>query len=113
MTQSVVVQGESAWTLFSYAFRFIYGAPFFCGRLTFVFPSPPLPPFLTVGQCGNQIGCRFWDLALREHAAVNKVRSPAHSRGRVSARAQYGVQRWGRAFIGRRGALGRKLYRRL
>eukprot|EP00037_Helgoeca_nana_P019167 m.185893 g.185893 ORF g.185893 m.185893 type:complete len:155 (+) comp24748_c0_seq6:250-714(+) len=24
-----------------------------------------------VGQCGNQIGCRFWDLALREHAAVN------------------------------------------
>ena len=28
---------------------------------------------LTVGQCGNQIGCRFWDLALREHAAVNKV----------------------------------------
>uniref|UniRef100_A0A803YIK0 Tubulin/FtsZ GTPase domain-containing protein n=1 Tax=Meleagris gallopavo TaxID=9103 RepID=A0A803YIK0_MELGA len=26
-----------------------------------------------VGQCGNQVGCRFWDLALREHAAVNKV----------------------------------------
>lgn len=25
-----------------------------------------------VGQCGNQIGCRFWDLALREHAHVNK-----------------------------------------
>lgn len=25
-----------------------------------------------VGQCGNQIGCRFWDLALREHAAVNR-----------------------------------------
>ncbi|OWF35961.1 tubulin epsilon chain-like [Mizuhopecten yessoensis] len=25
-----------------------------------------------VGQCGNQIGCRFWDLALREHAAVSK-----------------------------------------
>lgn len=25
-----------------------------------------------VGQCGNQIGCRFWDLALHEHAAVNK-----------------------------------------
>eukprot|EP00117_Sycon_ciliatum_P010307 scpid50670/ scgid12257/ Tubulin epsilon chain; Epsilon-tubulin len=24
-----------------------------------------------VGQCGNQIGCRFWDLALREHAASN------------------------------------------
>lgn len=27
---------------------------------------------LQVGQCGNQIGCRFWDLALKEHAAVNK-----------------------------------------
>lgn len=25
-----------------------------------------------IGQCGNQIGCRFWDLALREHANVNK-----------------------------------------
>ncbi|XP_028997384.1 tubulin epsilon chain [Betta splendens] len=25
-----------------------------------------------VGQCGNQVGCRFWDLALREHAHVNK-----------------------------------------
>uniref|UniRef100_A0A4W3HA19 Tubulin epsilon 1 n=1 Tax=Callorhinchus milii TaxID=7868 RepID=A0A4W3HA19_CALMI len=25
-----------------------------------------------VGQCGNQVGCRFWDLALREHASVNK-----------------------------------------
>ena len=24
-----------------------------------------------VGQCGNQIGCRFWDLALREHATTN------------------------------------------
>jgi tubulin epsilon len=27
---------------------------------------------IQVGQCGNQIGCRFWDLALREHANVNK-----------------------------------------
>ncbi|ESP03419.1 hypothetical protein LOTGIDRAFT_224456 [Lottia gigantea] len=25
-----------------------------------------------VGQCGNQIGCQFWDLALKEHASVNK-----------------------------------------
>jgi tubulin epsilon len=25
-----------------------------------------------VGQCGNQVGCRFWELALREHAAHNK-----------------------------------------
>ena len=24
-----------------------------------------------VGQCGNQVGCRFWELALREHAAYN------------------------------------------
>jgi len=23
---------------------------------------------IQVGQCGNQIGMRFWDLALREHA---------------------------------------------
>eukprot|EP00761_Pharyngomonas_kirbyi_P005542 gb/GECH01005547.1/.p1 GENE.gb/GECH01005547.1/~~gb/GECH01005547.1/.p1 ORF type:complete len:452 (+),score=88.34 gb/GECH01005547.1/:1-1356(+) len=27
---------------------------------------------LQVGQCGNQIGCKFWDLVLREHAANNK-----------------------------------------
>lgn len=29
--------------------------------------------FITVqvGQCGNQIGHRFWELALREHAANN------------------------------------------
>ncbi|XP_012888254.1 PREDICTED: tubulin epsilon chain isoform X4 [Dipodomys ordii] len=26
-----------------------------------------------VGQCGNQIGCCFWDLALREHASVNQA----------------------------------------
>ena len=26
---------------------------------------------LQVGQCGNQIGCRFWELALKEHAAYN------------------------------------------
>eukprot|EP00775_Hariotina_reticulata_P006380 gene6380-6612_t len=25
-----------------------------------------------VGQCGNQIGCRFWELALREHATYNQ-----------------------------------------
>jgi len=28
---------------------------------------------LQIGQCGNQIGCRFWDLALREYAANNKL----------------------------------------
>lgn len=27
---------------------------------------------LQVGQCGNQIGCRFWDMALKEHAATSK-----------------------------------------
>lgn len=40
----------------------------------------PVSPFLImtqsivvqVGQCGNQIGCRFWDLALREHAMADK-----------------------------------------
>ena len=26
---------------------------------------------IQVGQCGNQIGCRFWDLCLREHAHHN------------------------------------------
>ena len=26
---------------------------------------------IQVGQAGNQVGCRFWDLALREHAAFN------------------------------------------
>jgi tubulin epsilon len=26
---------------------------------------------IQVGQCGNQLGCRFWELALREHAAHN------------------------------------------
>lgn len=26
---------------------------------------------IQVGQCGNQVGCRFWEMALREHAAYN------------------------------------------
>jgi hypothetical protein len=29
-----------------------------------------------VGQCGNQIGCRFWDIALREHASMCTSKSP-------------------------------------
>uniref|UniRef100_A0A667GRP6 Tubulin epsilon 1 n=1 Tax=Lynx canadensis TaxID=61383 RepID=A0A667GRP6_LYNCA len=41
-----------------------------------VFPpngySLSLLSLIAVGQCGNQIGCCFWDLALREHAAVNQ-----------------------------------------
>ena len=27
---------------------------------------------IQIGQCGNQIGCRFWDLALREHLSISK-----------------------------------------
>ncbi|XP_075239789.1 tubulin epsilon chain-like [Convolutriloba macropyga] len=27
---------------------------------------------VSIGQCGNQIGSRFWDLALREHATINQ-----------------------------------------
>lgn len=26
---------------------------------------------IQVGQCGNQIGCRFWDLAVKEHKLHN------------------------------------------
>ncbi len=36
----------------------------------------------SVGQCGNQVGCRFWDLALREHAHVNKVSANSHNAAR-------------------------------
>ncbi|CAH8617041.1 unnamed protein product [Heterobilharzia americana] len=28
--------------------------------------------FIQVGQCGNQIGHRFWDLALKEHSSTNE-----------------------------------------
>ncbi|MEE6476056.1 hypothetical protein FKM82_010956 [Ascaphus truei] len=35
-------------------------------------PGDPVFDCVAVGQCGNQIGCRFWDLALKEHATVNK-----------------------------------------
>ena len=31
---------------------------------------------IQVGQCGNQIGCRFWDLALREHVSMLATPSP-------------------------------------
>jgi hypothetical protein len=34
-----------------------------------------------VGQCGNQIGARFWDLALQEHATVNKRGAGGRSGG--------------------------------
>ena len=27
---------------------------------------------IQIGQCGNQVGSRFWDLALREHAQQNR-----------------------------------------
>ena len=26
---------------------------------------------IQVGQCGNQVGCKFWEMALKEHAAAN------------------------------------------
>lgn len=29
---------------------------------------------LQVGQCGNQVATRFWDLALQEHTAHNTSR---------------------------------------
>ena len=29
------------------------------------------------GQCGNQVGCRFWEMALREHAAAASSRGAA------------------------------------
>jgi len=34
---------------------------------------------IQVGQCGNQIGCRFWDLCLREHSFYNKKGNYDHS----------------------------------
>jgi len=41
-----------------------------------------------VGQCGNQIGCRFWEAALQEHAAYNPagVYDDALSRWALRAR---------------------------
>ena len=41
--------------------------------------APSMPRELVtvqVGQCGNQIGCRFWDIALREHAAMSSSKTP-------------------------------------
>lgn len=42
-------------------------------RLHLVAAMPRELITLQVGQCGNQIGWRFWDLALREHAKVSSV----------------------------------------
>lgn len=28
-----------------------------------------------IGQCGNQVGCKFWDVALREHAKARALRN--------------------------------------
>ena len=50
----------------------------FCWHLNILFELISLDVKMTqnitiqIGQCGNQIGCRFWDLALREHANLNK-----------------------------------------
>ena len=38
-----------------------------------------------IGQCGNQIGCRFWDLALHEHASHQKSRPAAGSSAGATA----------------------------
>lgn len=67
MTQSVVVQGKLSREGEDPAGAEARGL---VSRLMSV-PFLPLPD--AVGQCGNQIGCCFWDLALREHAAVNQV----------------------------------------
>lgn len=50
----------------------------YMGQLVSQFPMTEYPLSFyglcsAVGQCGNQVGCRFWDLALREHSHVNKV----------------------------------------
>eukprot|EP00919_Chromeraceae_sp_WS-2016_P044986 GHVR01107296.1.p1 GENE.GHVR01107296.1~~GHVR01107296.1.p1 ORF type:complete len:183 (-),score=32.49 GHVR01107296.1:290-838(-) len=29
---------------------------------------------IQIGQCGLQIGCRFWDLILQEHSVYNKIK---------------------------------------
>ena len=41
-------------------------------RATLICIMPHEVVTVQVGQCGNQIGTRFWDLALREHAASNQ-----------------------------------------
>ena len=40
------------------------------GRRDIIMPREIIT--LQVGQCGNQIGCRFWELALREHSIKSK-----------------------------------------
>lgn len=57
MTQSIVVQGNTSTSPSS----------------VLNFDPHYLNSSFSVGQAGNQIGHRFWDLALREHASVNKV----------------------------------------
>ena len=32
---------------------------------------------IQVGQCGNQVGCKFWEMALKEHAAANPADAPS------------------------------------
>ena len=46
---------------------------------------------IQVGQCGNQIGGRFWDMALREHAAINQkgIFDEAMSRSTVDTGGLY------------------------
>lgn len=66
MTQSVVVQGKTPWEDGESVAAKRSGVVYCLMSIFFSFSR-------AVGQCGNQIGCCFWDLALREHAAVNQV----------------------------------------
>lgn len=68
MTQSVVVQGKRL--------RKGEGSAGVRPSALVFSPVSVLLPLVAVGQCGNQIGCCFWDLALREHATVNQVLGP-------------------------------------
>lgn len=50
---------------------------------------------IQVGQCGNQIGCRFWDFALREHTVLKDDVVSLHAYGQFSRRCTvyYGLQK--------------------
>jgi hypothetical protein len=65
-----------------------------------------------VGQCGNQIGCRFWEMALREHAAYNPrgVYDAALSRCAAGGRRGWaaGMRRLHRTLLGAPRRRGRR-----
>lgn len=58
-----------------------------------------------VGQCGNQLGTRFWQLALGEHAALHRHRQSRAQSG-AGARARRASRPfWRAALLARRLAL--------